>query len=364
MSTQLRLEELDTPAVTIDLDTVERNIARTQQFFDSHNLALRPHVKTHKIPELTRWQLAAGAQGICCQKLSEAEVMLDELGELDVFIPYNIVGSKKIEHLAQLLKRPGATLTIGADSIEAAHSANEAGKMAGRPVQVMIECDTGGQRAGLPSPLQVLELARAIRRECDMVDLNGLFTFPTHLTQTPAFFEEAHRLLKTEGVAPRVVSGGGTPIMWQVTGLPFVTEHRAGTYIYNDRNTLGSNAAALEDCAMRVVCTVVSRPTETRAIIDGGSKTFSSDPWNSGPTEARYTYGLVLEYPEAVFYGYSEEHGNLDLSACRERPAVGERVTVIPNHCCSTTNMHDQIYGLRKGEVEQVFKVAARGKVW
>lgn len=358
------IDELDTPAITVDLDIVERNIKRTQQYFDSHQLALRPHVKTHKIPELTRWQLEAGANGICCQKLSEAEVMLDEAGATDVFIPYNIVGPKKIAHLAELLKRPGVTITVGADSLEAARSAQQAGASAGRPVQVMLECDTGGKRAGLPSPELVRELARAIRQECDMVDLAGLFTFPTNLTNTPAFFEEATQLLRAEGITPRIYSGGGTPIMWKAVDVPSITEHRAGTYIYNDRNTLGSGAAKLEDCAMRVVCTVVSRPTDTRAIIDGGSKTFSSDRWQSAPPGQTDSYGLLLEYPEAVFYGYSEEHGNLDLSACKERPAVGDRVTVIPNHCCTTTNMHDEIIGVRQGKVAQVFKVAARGKIW
>ncbi len=363
MNTML-VADLDTPAVTVDLAVVERNIARTQQFFNEHNLALRPHIKTHKIPELTRWQLEAGAHGICCQKLSEAEVMLDEAGATDVFIPYNIIGPKKVQHLAELLKRPGVNITVGADSLEAAQSAQQAGVLAGRPAQVMIECDTGGKRAGLQTPQLALELACTIRRECDMVDLSGLFTFPTHLTSTPAFFDEAVRLLATESITLRVISGGGTPIMWNATGLPYITEHRAGTYIYNDRNTLGANAATLDDCAMRVVCTVVSRPTDSRAIIDGGSKTFSSDPWNSAPAGSVPSYGLVLEYPGAVFYGYSEEHGNLDLSDCPERPTVGERVTVIPNHCCSTTNMHDQIYGLRNGAVEQIFRVAARGKVW
>jgi D-serine deaminase-like pyridoxal phosphate-dependent protein len=358
------LAELDTPAVTIDLDIVERNISRTQEFFDSHNLALRPHVKTHKIPELTKKQLAAGAAGICCQKISEAEVMIDEAGASDVFIPYNIIGLKKAVQLAELLKRPGVTITVGADSLEAAQTAHEAAAIAGRPVQVLIECDTGGKRAGLPSPQQVLELAQAIRRECDMVDLAGLFTFPTNLTETPAFFGEASRLLEAEGIKPRVLSGGGTPIQWQVGGLPYITEHRTGTYIFGDRNTLGAGAAKLEDCAMRVVATVVSRPTDERAIVDAGSKTMSGDLWLTGAPEYNKTYGLVLEYPDAVFYAQSEEHGNLDFSNSKARPAIGERVTIIPNHCCTTTNMHDFIYGVRNGAVEQVFKIAARGKVW
>jgi D-serine deaminase-like pyridoxal phosphate-dependent protein len=197
-----------------------------------------------------------------------------------------------------------------------------------------------------------------------MVDFLGLFTFPTELNLTPAFFSEAAGKLEAHEIKPRVFSGGGTPIQWQVGGLPYITEHRAGTYIFNDKNTLGAGACSVEDCAMRVICTVVSRPSETRGIIDGGSKVFSSDPWLTGPPEAKYTFGFVLEYPEAVVSAFSEEHGTLDLTGCQKRPKIGEQVTVIPNHCCTTTNMHDQIYGVRAGEVVKVFNVAARGKVW
>lgn len=356
--------EYETPLVTIDLDIMERNIQREQAYFDGLGLKFRPHVKTHKIPELTRRQLEAGASGICCQKLSEAEVMADEAGATDIFIPYNIVGPKKIQRLAALLQRPGLVMTVGADSLEAALSANEAGKLAGRPVRVMIECDTGGKRAGLADTRAVLDLALEIKSRCDMVDLVGLFTFPTDPVKTPAFFSEAASKLEANGIHPQIFSGGGTPIQWQVGGLPYITEHRAGTYIFNDKNTLGAGACKIEDCAMRVICTVVSRPSEDRAIIDGGSKVFSSDPWLSGPPEAKYTFGLVLEYPEAVLSAFSEEHGTLDLSRCQDRPRIGEQLTIIPNHCCTTTNMHDRVYGVRGGEVVKVFKIAARGMVW
>ena len=361
---KLKVTECETPIVTVDLDIMERNIRREQDYFDGLGLKFRPHVKTHKIPELTRLQLEAGAAGICCQKLSEAEVMADEAGATDIFIPYNIVGPKKIQRLAGLLERPGLVMTVGADSLDAALAANEAGRLAGRSVGVMIECDTGGKRAGLSSTEAVLELALEIKRQCEMVDLVGLFTFPTELTQTPAFFSEAAKKLEDNGIVPRMFSGGGTPIQWQVGGLPYMTEHRAGTYIFNDKNTLGAGACTVDDCAMRVICTVVSRPSETRAIIDGGSKVFSSDPWLTGPAEAKYTFGLVLEYPEAVLAAFSEEHGTLDLSKCTQRPKIGEQLTIIPNHCCTTTNMHDQIYGVRDGEIVREFKIAARGKVW
>jgi D-serine deaminase-like pyridoxal phosphate-dependent protein len=143
--------------------------------------------------------------------------------------------------------------------------------------------------------------------------------------------------------------------MWQAHTYPEVTEYRAGTYVYNDRKILDSGAMGLEDCAFTVITTVVSRPTPDRGILDGGSKTFSSD------TLGLEGYGLILEYPEAIIYGQSEEHGHFDFSKCARRPEIGERVTVIPNHCCVVSNLFDQIVGVRKGQVEVIWPVAARG---
>jgi D-serine deaminase-like pyridoxal phosphate-dependent protein len=136
-----------------------------------------------------------------------------------------------------------------------------------------------------------------------------------------------------------------------------LTEHRAGTYIYNDVMTVASGTATWDNCAMRVRATVVSRPTETRAVIDAGTKVLTSD---------QYTvkgYGHVLEYPEAVIPHLSEEHGVIDLSACPQRPAIGEVVHVVPNHCCVVSNMVDEVYGVRGNDVEVVWPVAARGTV-
>ena len=136
-----------------------------------------------------------------------------------------------------------------------------------------------------------------------------------------------------------------------------LTEHRAGTYIYNDVMTVASGTATWDNCAMRVRATVVSRPTDTRAVIDAGTKVLTSD---------QYTvrgYGHVLEYPEAAIPHLSEEHGVIDLSGCRERPAVGDIVHVVPNHCCVVSNMVDEVYGVRGEQVEVSWPVAARGTV-
>ena len=143
--------------------------------------------------------------------------------------------------------------------------------------------------------------------------------------------------------------------MWQAHEFPFVTEYRAGMYVYGDRYTLKSRAMQMENIAFSVISTVVSRPTPDRGILDGGSKTFSSDLMGLDG------HGLILEYPEASIYKLSEEHGNVDFSDCREKPAIGDRVTVIPNHCCPVTNLFNEIVAVRNGTVETIWPVVARG---
>jgi D-serine deaminase-like pyridoxal phosphate-dependent protein len=182
-------------------------------------------------------------------------------------------------------------------------------------------------------------------------------TFPVRHPQSYEFFDQALALFGRAGIPVPVVSGGGTPAIFSVEKFPMLTEHRAGTYIYNDVMTVASGTATWENCAMRVRATVVSRPTDSRAVIDAGTKVLTSD---------QYTvkgYGHVLEYPQAQVVHLSEEHGVVDLSACPKRPQVGEAVSVVPNHCCVVSNMVDEVYGVRAGSVEAVWPVAARGAV-
>ena len=180
-------------------------------------------------------------------------------------------------------------------------------------------------------------------------------TYPSN-ENTDAFVVEVRNLLGADGIEIEVVSGGGSPLMWQAHTHPEVTEHRAGTYVYGDRSMVNSGALAQDQVSFHVIATVVSRPTADRAILDTGSKTLTSD----GATGAR-GYGLILEYPEAVIHKLSEEHGWVDLAASERKPEIGERVTILVNHCCVVNNMFNQIVGVRQGEVEVVWPVAARG---
>jgi D-serine deaminase-like pyridoxal phosphate-dependent protein len=346
----MHIDELDTPVAVVDLDRLEGNIARLQAYLGQHGIANRPHIKTHKIPAIAKLQLAAGAAGITCQKLGEAEVMADA-GIDDIFIPYNILGAAKLERLAALARR--VRLSVTADSAPVVAGLSAAMAAVGLELPVLVECDTGGGRCGAQSPAEAAALALAIARAPGL-RFGGLMTYPVG-RDTEAFLAEARRLIAAGGLPVERVSGGGTPLMWRAHEAPSLTEYRAGTYVYGDRYILKAGAMALEQCALTVLATVVSRPTAERGILDSGSKTLSSD------LLGLEGYGALLEYPEARIVSLSEEHGTVDFSACPRAPEVGERVTVIPNHCCVVSNLFDEIVGVRAGELEVVWPVAARG---
>jgi D-serine deaminase-like pyridoxal phosphate-dependent protein len=172
-----------------------------------------------------------------------------------------------------------------------------------------------------------------------------------------AFFTEALKIFGQASIPVPVVSGGGTPAIWTVQDYPMLTEHRAGTCIFNDVMTVASGTATWDNCAMRVRATVVSRPTAERAVFDCGTKVLTSD------TYTVTGHGHVMEYPDAVIPHLSEEHGVIDLSKCRKKPDIGEVIYVVPNHCCVVSNMVDELYGVRAGKLETTWPVAARGTV-
>jgi len=348
----MHIDELETPVPVVDIDRLKTNISRLQSYLDEHGIANRPHIKTHKIPEIAQMQMDAGAIGITCQKVSEAEVMADA-GFEDIFIPYNIVGDSKLNRLMALAKR--ATVSVTADSAYVIRGLSYAAQRAELTLTVLIECDTGLHRCGVQSPQEAAELARLIHQSPNL-HFGGLMTYPTS-EATDAFIKETRVLLEKDNIQIERVSGGGSPGMWQSHLHPDVTEHRAGIYVYGDRLTLRSGAVTLDMCALRVYATVVSKPTPERGILDAGSKSLSSD------LHGLDGYGHICEYPDAKIYALSEEHGHVDFSACEHKPEIGERVSIIPNHCCTVTCMFDEVVGVRGDQVEVVWNVAARGTV-
>lgn len=348
----MRKDELETPVALVDLDRLEANIARLQTYLSSHNIANRPHIKTHKIPEIAHMQLRAGAAGITCQKLGEAEIMA-QAGIRDIFLPYNLIGAAKLDRLMRLSRR--AQISVTADSDVVVRGLAAAAREADTPLTVLVEFDTGGGRCGVQTPGQAADLARLIA-DSSHLQFGGLMTYPCN-EQTDPFVQATRQQLAADGISVERVSGGGSKNLWRAHEHREVTEYRSGMFIYGDRALLNAGTLTLDEVAFSVITTVVSRPTADRGILDGGSKTFSSDLLGLDG------HGLILEYPEAHFYGMSEEHGHVDFSRCPRKPAIGERVTVIPNHCCVVTNLFNQIVGMRGDEVEVVWPVACRGMV-
>lgn len=349
------LTDLDTPAVTVDLDVMDANIRRVQAHLDAHGIANRPHVKTHKIPAIGARQMAAGAVGITCQKLGEVEVFADAAVADDVLLTFNVVGRPKVERLVALSRRL-RRLAVVLDNEVVARGLSEGAAAHGVEIPFLVECDTGFGRNGVQTPEAALDLARAAMRRPGL-RFEGLMTFPNRDPDTRLFFERALALFERAGVAVPVVSGGGTPALATVEKFPMLTEHRAGTCVYNDVMVVASGWATWDDCALRVRATVVSRPAPDRAIVDAGTKVLTSDLYTVKG------YGHVLEYPEATIPALSEEHGTVDLSGCARRPGVGDVVSIVPNHCCVVSNMVDEVHGVRAGAVEVVWRVAARGAV-
>jgi D-serine deaminase-like pyridoxal phosphate-dependent protein len=347
----MNIHDLETPSVLIDLDRMERNVRRMQDHCNALGIGFRPHIKTHKIPDIARMQLEAGAVGIACQKVSEAEVFATA-GIDDIQIPYNIVGEKKTARLADLALYN--RVTVSADSTDTIEGLAEAARANEMSIRVMVDLVTDIERTGAPVE-QVVDLAKKIDAD-ENLHFAGLLVYPTNPVVRPAI-QEALYLLNQAGIGVESVSGGGYGAALQASEVPEITELRVGTYIFNDMNSVTKGWTTLDDCAMTIMATVVSHAVPNRMILDSGNKTLAADRVNEG-------HGYIVEYPEAHIYQLSEEHAHVDISACERRPKIGERVHVIPVHTCVVTNLHNQIYGVRGEEVEVVWPVAARGLVW
>ena len=345
-----------TPALVIDMDRVERNIARIQAVCDKAGVANRSHIKTHKSPYLAKMQIAAGAKGITCQKLGEAEVMADA-GIDDILISYNLLGDEKMARLGALQAK--ATVTVAADNDTVIAGLPQAASVSGRPLDVVVECDTGRKRAGVETPREAIALARQIAASPGLT-FAGFLLYPTETGWPDAqrFYDEALAGVRAQGLEPTIVSTGGTPNLPNVGQLKGATEHRFGTSIYNDRMQVKAGVATWDDCALNVYATVVSRAGPERGIIDAGSKTLTSD--TGGGLDG---HGFILEHPEARIARFAEEHGFLDLTRSNTRPNVGDVVRIVPNHVCVVVNMFDEVVMVRGDEIIGTLPIAARGKL-
>ncbi|MBY0372563.1 MAG: alanine racemase [Bryobacteraceae bacterium] len=363
----MTIHDLDTPAILIDLDVMERNLARMAEYARAHHLRLRPHTKTHKIPALGARQLAHGAAGLTVAKTGEAEVMTAS-GTPDLLIAYPTVGARKLARVAALARSTQVTMSL--DSLEVAQALSDAASAAQVQIGVLVEIDVGLNRVGVTIGPDLTTLLTTVIK-LPSLRFEGLAFYPgqvkkldaegeAEITAIASRLDQALALVRASGIECRIVSAGSTPTWNHSHGMSGVNEIRPGTYIFNDRNTVLSGACHWADCAASILTTVVSTARPGQAIIDGGSKTFSSDRL-ANSTEV--TFGALVEDREARFHKMNEEHGFVDISQCSRAFRVGDRLRFIPNHICVAMNLHEQVYGIRGDQVEEVWRVEARGKL-
>ncbi len=354
--------ELDTPALLIDLDKMEANIRTMADYFTTVNAELRPHVKTHKTPIIAHKQIAAGAIGVTCAKLGEAEVLI-HAGIRDVLIANQIVGAQKIARLINLAKH--SEIMVAVDNAQNVQAISEAAAAKDANVRMLVEVNVGMNRCGVEPGEPALELAELIRKNPN-VDFAGLMGYEGHTVtkrdkaernaaarDAMQILVDAKHYLEQRGVAVPIMSGGGTGT-FNITGsIPEMTEVQAGSYVLMDA-TYG-NVQGIGDHfqrALSVLATVVSRPTPDRIIVDTGLKVLAKEfgiPQPVGVTGVEMT-------------GLSEEHGKMQVSDESVSLSPGDKLEILPTHCCTTVNLHDRYYGIRNGIVESVWEIAARGK--
>jgi D-serine deaminase-like pyridoxal phosphate-dependent protein len=358
------LEQLDTPVLVVDLDRMERNIARWQALADDAGIALRVHVKTHKIPAIAQLQLDAGARGIVCAKVSEAEVFVDA-GCTDVVIAYPVYGPRKWARLAELARR--ARVGVNVDSLAAVPGISTFARRAGATVELYVDVDTGMHRGGIAHRAldDLSRLCTAIENT-GSVELAGVTTHrqlsydaPDGTSPDDAGRDEGETLvavaeaLRALGHEIRVVAAGGSVSGRGVARVPGVTELRAGTYVFGDLMQVDNGVATLDDLALSALCTVVSTTRPGGATVDGGVKTFSGDH-----VARDDSYGRAVDR-DVVLERLSEEHGMARVGDDVVR--LGDKLRFFPVHVCTAVNLSHELVGIRDGVVEVVWPVAARG---
>jgi len=352
--------ELDTPALLLDLDAFEYNVKLMAQFFADRPTSLRPHAKTHKCPEIARRQINAGAIGITCAKVGEAEVMA-EAGIQDILIANQVVGETKIDRLTDLAAR--CDVMVAVDDVANVRQLSAACQAKGVTLRVLVEVDVGMGRCGVQPGQAALGLADRVA-QAPGLSLAGLMGYEGHLVQIRdpeerqarvlealVPLQETRDLLERNGLPVEIVSGGGTGT-YDVSGSnPPMTEIEAGSYVFMD-STYSKTRPEFQQ-ALFVLSTIVSRPTPERLVTDAGRKTLSSD------------FGLPVPIGVlgASLNKLSEEHGVLSL----DRPSIvdlhpGDKMRFVPSHCCTTTNLYDKLFVVQNEALVDIWSISARGR--
>lgn len=358
---------METPYLRIDHEKMAANIRRMASIAEKNGVKLRPHVKTHKIPQIATMQMAQGATGITVAKVSEAEVMREH-GLTDIFIAYPMVVPSKIERVLALAR--DIQVVVGVDSVVGARMLSAKAIAYNQTLNVRMEVDTGLRRTGVARH-DAVSLAQEICR-LDGLQLTGVYTYrgallngaPTLDTQAAGLEEgklmvDLVQRLQSEGIEVKDVSVGSTPTAASVAEVEGVTEIRPGTYVFGDRMQVAFGAMDWSACAAVIVTTVVSRPTPDLIVVDGGSKTFATDVQPATAPLYLQGFGTVLSHPAAVFGRMTEEHGMIRIPP-ETQIEIGDELRILPNHICSTVNLHNVAYMERNGGMTRV-DIAARG---
>lgn len=353
---------LDTPCLVLDLARVEENIARLQDEMDRRGIALRPHAKTHKSITVARMQLEAGARGITVGTLGEAEVFVGA-GIADVFLAYPVWADGPKAARVRALHDAAPAFRVGIDSIGGAECLAAAVAGSGRRVGVLVEIDPGSGRTGVATPEEAVEVARAARAAGLAVE--GVFSHGGHGYRIggaqAAGADEVRTLsaaiaaLRADGFAAPVVSAGSTPTMLSAATGP-VTEMRAGTYVYGDRQQWALGAIPARGCALAVAATVVS-VHDDRIVVDAGAKALTKDR-----ADFLVGFGAIVGYPDLVIERVNDYHGIVAAPAGAERPRLGEVVTIIPNHVCPVVDLVDSVVVVAADGAVEKWSVDARGR--
>ena len=359
------LGEVETPVAMVDLDRLDANLQRLQSYADSHAIALWPHTKTHKSPEIGLRQLALGAGGLTVAKTGEAEVFA-EAGAPRLLVHYPPFGADKWDRLARLAA-DGLELTVAVDGAAPAEGLSAALNRDGAKAELLVELDVGLNRTGQVTSAGALALAQRLSG-LPAVEVAGISCYPGHcrgdaatirsrLLAADAFMRETRDAFIGAGIRCDRISGGSTPTRY-LTHETCINELRSGTYALLDRVDGPSEPdGGLDACALWVEVTVISDAVPGQIVLDAGSKTFTSDSHDDGG------HGVLIEWPGADLHTINEEHGYVNVAGLQDRPAVGDHLRVIPNHACGCVNLHDGLLGVRNGVVERVIRVSARGLV-
>lgn len=364
----MRKSELDTPVAIVDLDVMEKNISDMADFARDAGVQLRPHIKTHKVSEITLMQLEAGAVGITCAKVSEAEAIVEAAGVTDIFMANLIVGDEKIRRLLDLAEKIRTSVAV--DSVEVARPISQAATQRGLTLPVLIKIDVGLKRTGVPHGKPAVELAKKIKKMPGL-ELSGIYTHEGHVygatdpenldqlaRESGRMMVETAEMMRESGIEIETVSVGATPSARITCTIPGITETRPGTYVFNDVYQIRLGVVEEQDCALTILATVISVPAPDRAVIDAGTKSLFSDK-----SSAFGSYGLVKGMPNVVLERAYEEHGVLSLGASAGRLKVGDKLEIIPNHVCPAVNLFDELIGVRNDKVMVTWNVIARGKL-